>query len=434
MAAARAMKDAGGERRPIEAGDPGDRRRRPCRPDRAGAADPDGCRPDPRAPPILVAAGGGAGAEGVARAGHDLALRQVREALQHRRPGAGQRRRPALLRRRPLPLRPAGQGPLRGRAARQQHATGLRPDQGELGGRVSDQPGRPADRGGRRPRSGRPRRSACSPATSARRRGWPASCWTGGSTTSGRTSARTWARPTSGSPRASWPTWPAMDFDPLNVLILIRKPNRPDRASRASRHRLFGNPDDAFAQIAAQAGPDHPGRGPRDRPGAARHPGRPASSGTSAPARARWRSRPPSSPPGDGLRRRARAGRRRLDPGQRRGVRRPQRPAGRRARARGPGDAARARRRLRRRDRPPGRPGPERGLRPAGPGGRHGGQRGDDRRASPRPTRRSRGWPARSSVWNVSIARGIEQMDRLRFEAINPTFLLAVTKREPADD
>ena len=35
------------------------------------------------------------------------------------------------------------------------------------------------------------------------------------------------------------------------------------------------------------------------------------------------------------------------------------------------------------------------------------------------------------SVWNVSIARGIEQMDRLRFEAIAPTFLLAVTRREP---
>ena len=38
-------------------------------------------------------------------------------------------------------------------------------------------------------------------------------------------------------------------------------------------------------------------------------------------------------------------------------------------------------------------------------------------------------------VWNVSIARGIEQMDRVRFEAINPTFLLAVTKSaEPVDD
>ncbi len=38
------------------------------------------------------------------------------------------------------------------------------------------------------------------------------------------------------------------------------------------------------------------------------------------------------------------------------------------------------------------------------------------------------------SVWNVSIARGIEQMDRLRFEAIAPTFLLAVTKTGVASD
>jgi precorrin-6B C5,15-methyltransferase / cobalt-precorrin-6B C5,C15-methyltransferase len=46
----------------------------------------------------------------------------------------------------------------------------------------------------------------------------------------------------------------AMDFNPLNVLILIREPNRPDRASRASRHRLFGNPDDAFAQSLPKRG------------------------------------------------------------------------------------------------------------------------------------------------------------------------------------
>jgi precorrin-6B C5,15-methyltransferase / cobalt-precorrin-6B C5,C15-methyltransferase len=38
-----------------------------------------------------------------------------------------------------------------------------------------------------------------------------------------------------------------LEFDPLNVLILVRPPGRPDRA-RAGRHRLFGNPDDAFAQ------------------------------------------------------------------------------------------------------------------------------------------------------------------------------------------
>jgi precorrin-6B C5,15-methyltransferase / cobalt-precorrin-6B C5,C15-methyltransferase len=46
----------------------------------------------------------------------------------------------------------------------------------------------------------------------------------------------------------------AMDFDPLHVLILMRKPGRPDRASRASRHRLFGNADDAFAQSLPRRG------------------------------------------------------------------------------------------------------------------------------------------------------------------------------------
>ena len=45
-----------------------------------------------------------------------------------------------------------------------------------------------------------------------------------------------------------------MEFDSLNVLILVRKPNRPDRASRASRHRLFGNADDAFAQTLPKRG------------------------------------------------------------------------------------------------------------------------------------------------------------------------------------
>jgi precorrin-6Y C5,15-methyltransferase (decarboxylating) len=45
-----------------------------------------------------------------------------------------------------------------------------------------------------------------------------------------------------------------MDFNPLNVLILIRKPNRPDRASRAGRRRLFGNRDDAFAQSLPKRG------------------------------------------------------------------------------------------------------------------------------------------------------------------------------------
>ncbi|MGE3819600.1 MAG: precorrin-6y C5,15-methyltransferase (decarboxylating) subunit CbiE [Isosphaeraceae bacterium] len=45
-----------------------------------------------------------------------------------------------------------------------------------------------------------------------------------------------------------------LEFDPLNVLILIRKPNRPDRASTNARYRLFGNADDAFAQTLPKRG------------------------------------------------------------------------------------------------------------------------------------------------------------------------------------
>jgi precorrin-6Y C5,15-methyltransferase (decarboxylating) len=45
-----------------------------------------------------------------------------------------------------------------------------------------------------------------------------------------------------------------MDFGPLNVMILVRKPDRPDRVAGASRHRLFGNPDDAFAQSQPKRG------------------------------------------------------------------------------------------------------------------------------------------------------------------------------------
>jgi precorrin-6Y C5,15-methyltransferase (decarboxylating) len=45
-----------------------------------------------------------------------------------------------------------------------------------------------------------------------------------------------------------------MEFDPLNVLILVRKPNRPDRAGRAGRYRLFGNADDVFAQSQPKRG------------------------------------------------------------------------------------------------------------------------------------------------------------------------------------
>ncbi|GIW87297.1 MAG: precorrin-6Y-methylase [Isosphaeraceae bacterium] len=45
-----------------------------------------------------------------------------------------------------------------------------------------------------------------------------------------------------------------LDFDPLHVLILIRTPGRPDRAARRARLLLFGNPDDRFTQSRPRRG------------------------------------------------------------------------------------------------------------------------------------------------------------------------------------
>jgi precorrin-6Y C5,15-methyltransferase (decarboxylating) len=44
------------------------------------------------------------------------------------------------------------------------------------------------------------------------------------------------------------------EFDPLNVVILVRKPGSPDRPARAPRFRRFGNPDDVFAQSRPKSG------------------------------------------------------------------------------------------------------------------------------------------------------------------------------------
>jgi precorrin-6Y C5,15-methyltransferase (decarboxylating) len=44
-----------------------------------------------------------------------------------------------------------------------------------------------------------------------------------------------------------------MEFDPLNVMILKRKPGRPDQP-RPSGRRRFGNPDDVFAQSRPKSG------------------------------------------------------------------------------------------------------------------------------------------------------------------------------------
>jgi precorrin-6Y C5,15-methyltransferase (decarboxylating) len=45
-----------------------------------------------------------------------------------------------------------------------------------------------------------------------------------------------------------------MEFAPLNVMILKRKPGRPDQPAGPGRFRRFGNPDDAFAQSRPKSG------------------------------------------------------------------------------------------------------------------------------------------------------------------------------------
>lgn len=45
-----------------------------------------------------------------------------------------------------------------------------------------------------------------------------------------------------------------MRFDPLNVLILRRQPNRPDTTRPVARLARFGNPDDVFAQSRPKTG------------------------------------------------------------------------------------------------------------------------------------------------------------------------------------
>jgi len=45
-----------------------------------------------------------------------------------------------------------------------------------------------------------------------------------------------------------------MEFAPLNVMVLKRKPGRPDQQRAAARFRRFGNPDDVFAQSRPKSG------------------------------------------------------------------------------------------------------------------------------------------------------------------------------------
>jgi precorrin-6Y C5,15-methyltransferase (decarboxylating) len=46
----------------------------------------------------------------------------------------------------------------------------------------------------------------------------------------------------------------SQSFSPLNVMVLIRKAGRPDRPSGTASTRLFGNPDDAFLQSRPKRG------------------------------------------------------------------------------------------------------------------------------------------------------------------------------------
>ncbi|MEX0979054.1 MAG: precorrin-6y C5,15-methyltransferase (decarboxylating) subunit CbiE [Pirellulales bacterium] len=45
-----------------------------------------------------------------------------------------------------------------------------------------------------------------------------------------------------------------LDFSPLNVMILVRRPNVPDRPSETIGRRLFGNPDEVFLQSKPKQG------------------------------------------------------------------------------------------------------------------------------------------------------------------------------------
>ncbi len=45
-----------------------------------------------------------------------------------------------------------------------------------------------------------------------------------------------------------------LEFSPLNVMVLVRKPHRPDRATGVGRLKLFGNPDEQFLQSRPKRG------------------------------------------------------------------------------------------------------------------------------------------------------------------------------------
>jgi precorrin-6B C5,15-methyltransferase / cobalt-precorrin-6B C5,C15-methyltransferase len=225
----------------------------------------------------------------------------------------------------------------------------------------------------------------------------------------------------------------AMEFDPLHVLILVRKPDRPDRARRGGRYRLFGNADDAFAQTLPKRGLI-------------------TQSEVRAIALAQLDVRPTSVVWDIG----AGSGSVAIEAAQlaHQGMVFAVEPE--------PADVALIQANAEAFGVPNVRPvagrapdvlaalpepdaifvgGTGRQVGPVlsaayarlGPGGRMAvNVAAVDSLAEAHATLKRLAGEVR--VWNVTIARGIEQMDRVRFEAINPTFLLAVTKApEPGD-
>ena len=218
-----------------------------------------------------------------------------------------------------------------------------------------------------------------------------------------------------------------MTFDPLTVLILIRKPDSPDRARASGRHRLFGNPDDAFAQSLPKRGlitqcevraialaqlDIRPSSIVWDiGPAPAPSPSKPPSSPRSAPFT-------PSSPNPP------------TSPSSRPMPRPSVSPTSARSPAPPPAHSRHS-------------PSPD-AIFVGGTGRelelvlniayarlRDGGTMAvnvatiEGLAATYHALKAMKG---ELRVWNFAISRGIDQMDRLRFEAISPTFLLAITK------
>ena len=218
-----------------------------------------------------------------------------------------------------------------------------------------------------------------------------------------------------------------MEFDPLNVVILKRKPGRPDRPATAARFRQFGNPDDVFAQSRPKSGLITQAEVRCDRPGGVGHSAGQRRLGHRRRFRLRRHRGGPAERSRSRLRHRAGRGRLSSDPGQRLDIRRANLHA---VHGIAPDVFA---------DLPApdavfvGGTGHEvaRLLESAWEVLRPGGQMVvnvatlESLSATHGVLKRLAG---SVRVLLVNIARGTEQLETLRFEAVNPTFLLAIGK------